>query len=610
MNREQIIALFRAGKITGAECGARLKRLPGVRVGMTEMAVEIFATDAEIDTTARTITGTITVFGVESSDGRIIEPGAFVDVREPLDRVKLLVDHDHSDVRGYMTELDIDTERARATFHVPADSAGLGDAALESARLKLKNGLSIGAAAKAGGYFWDENDVLHFTALELFETSMCSIPAFQDAQVEEVAAHLAHNRKEYRMDREQILAAFAAGSITAEQRDAALAIFSAMTPAAPAAPAAPPAPVSAFGPAATVAPIPGAPAPAEYSAGPTGGNAGGTDHGHTQDRPTSFSEIKRTVADFAKAGDRNGLVNYVNAELGKVGVEQVDDDGAGYLRPDFQGELWTAGPEGRPWIDSFGGAAPLTSDKVEGFRWAYPSEYTETGADVEARAKIYAGNFAEVPTGTRKLVKVSMDPDQWGVAVKVDNITIDLGSPDLVDSLFRLFARDYDQDSDKRVRDLIVAAATEPVGPDGGDPDTDPDPIVDTSVIGALTGTALALKRIGANLDRIWLAEDVFTDFSELTIADLPAWLANQLGFVDLSDGSAQVSSKLRMDVDFGLPSGSMLGYDRRAATPKEKKGIRLQAIDVAHRATDIGFFSYGGVLINDARAIHLRTIA
>lgn len=614
MNRAQILADFRAGKITQAEYRRRMNALPGVRVGLAPMNVEIFATDAEIDETARTITGVITIFGVESSDGRIIEPGAFAVVREPYSRVKLLVDHNHSDVRGYMTTLDVTAELARATFHVPADPEGLGDAALASAKLKLKDGLSIGAAALPGGYFWDENDVLHFTALELFETSLCGIPAFQDAQVEEVAAQLAHNRKETRMNREQIEAAFAAGQITAEQRDAALATLALVT-ATPAAPTVTPVPVTAtpapgesFGPAAVTPPTPGAAVPTEYSAGPSG--QGASTPVSVADRPTSFAELKTNVAKFAKDGDREGLVRYVNAELGKVGVEQIDDDGAGFLRPDFNGELWGARTEGRPWIDSLGGAAPLTSDKIEGWRWAYPDEYTGTGTDVEARAEIYPGNFAEVPTGTRKLVKVEAGIDQWGVGVKVDNMPLDLGSPDLVDSLFRLIAADYDTDSDARIRALVIAAATSATIPDGGDPDTDPDPLIDSSVLGALTGTVLSLKRVGAKLDQVWLAEDVFTDFAELTVAQLPAWLANQLGFVDLSEGSVAVSSKLRMDIDFGLASGTMVGYDKRAATVKEKKDIRLRALDIAHRATDIGFFSYGGLLVNDRRAIIKRTIS
>jgi len=609
MNRTQILADFRAGKITHAEYRRRLNSLPGIRLGMAPMPVEIFAADASVDPAKRTITGLITVFGVESSDGRIIEPGAFVEVRDPLDRVKLLVDHNHSDVRGYMTALDITPTEARATFHVPEDRDGLGDAALETATLKLKNGLSIGAAAKAGGYFWDENDVLHFTALELFETSLCGIPAFQDAQVEEVAAHLAHKRKEAPVNREQIEAAFAAGQITAEQRDAALSTLTAVeASAAPVQIAAPAAPVAA-----AVSQIPTAPGvvvPAEYAAGPQNTNAQPTENAYAADRPTSFAELKREISRFAKAGDRDGLVRYVNAELGKVGVEQIDDDSNAFLRPDFEGELWGANTEGRPWIDSFGGAAALTSDKIEGWRWARSDEYTGTGDDVEARAEIYEGNFAEVPTGTRKLVKVEAPIDQWGVGLKVDNMPLDLGSPDLVDSLFRLIALDYDKDSDARIRALVLAAATQPTTADGADAGTDPDPVIDSSVLGALTGTVLALKRIGAKLDQVWLSEDVFTDFSELTVAQLPAWIANQLGFVDLSDGSAQVSSALRMEIDFGLPAGTLIGYDKRAATVKEKKDIKLRALDIAHRATDIGFFSYGGLLVKDARAIHRRTIA
>lgn len=588
MNRDQILAAFRAGKITHAECARELGKLPGIRLGLKPMSVEIFATDTELDETTRTITGTITVFGVESSDGRVIEPGAFVDVRSPLDRVKLLIDHDTSQPVGYMTELDVQTDLARATFHVPQDTDGNGDRALEQAKLKLRNGMSIGAAAKAGGYFWDESDVLHFTALELYETSLCSIPAFQDAQVEHVAAQLAHNRKENtRMNREQIEAAFAAGTITAEQRDAALATLELVgTPSAPA-------PVVA---AVTPPAVPGVAVPAEFAAGPDAeGTGAATRPGHTSERRKSFRDVAAGIVALAKDHDLAGIVRYVNAELGQVGVAQ--DAADAFLRPEWLGEVWQAAPAGRPWVDSFGGAKPLTSDKIEGFRWARPDEYTNVGTDVEARAEIYPGNFTEVPTGTRKLVKVSFEPDQWGVGLKVDRIFTDLGSPDLIASLFAVLGRDYEADSDAQVRADVVAGATVAAAPDA-------------SVVAALTGVALELKRIGGSLDRVWLSEDMFGEFSELTVAQLPAWLANQLGFVDLSDGSATVSSKLRMDVDFGLADGTLLGYDRRAATVRETPEIKLQALDIAHRATDIGFFAYGGVLINDARAIIKRTIA
>lgn len=590
--RAELLAELHAGKISTTEYLAQLHKLPGIRFGMEARHVEIFAVDSDVDEKARTITGTITVFGVESSDGRVIEPGAISEVREPYDRVKLLVDHDQTQSVGYMTELSLGTDLARATFHVPETPEG--DDALNRAKLRLRNGLSIGAAAKRGGYFWDDEDVIHYTALELYETSLCAIPAFQNAQVEEVAARLAHNRKETnRMDREQIEAAYAAGKITEAQRDAAIATLAAFADAPPA-PSAPPAQLGVQQ---------GLPSgiPAEFAAGPSGSVA---PIGRTEDRPTSFREVAAGVVEFARNRDLGGLVQYVNAELGKIGVTSVEDgDFNPFLRPQWLGEIWNAAPEGRPWIDSLGGVKPLTSDRIEGFRWARPDEYTGVAPDKEARPEIYPGNFAEVPTGTRKLIKVSDEPDQWGVGVKVDRIFTDLGSEDLVASLFAVFSRDYDLDSDAHVRDEILAAATEPV-------DELDNPIVDATVVGALTGAAMSLKQINGRLNRIWIAPDVFTDFSALTVAQLPAWLANQLGFVDLSDGSASVSSALKMDVDFSLPSGTMLGYDSRAATVFEKADIRLQAIDVAHRATDIGWFGYGGVLVNDARAIVRRTLS
>ncbi|MCC2032456.1 hypothetical protein, partial [Microbacterium allomyrinae] len=93
------------------------------------------------------------------------------------------------------------------------------------------------------------------------------------------------------------------------------------------------------------------------------------------------------------------------------------------------------------------------------------------------------------------------------------------------------------------------------------------------------------------------------------TVAQLPAWLANSIGFVDLSDGTAQVTSKLKVDVDFGLDSGELVGYDRRAAIVRQSPQIRLEAVDIAHGAIDLGFFAYGGQLIQDDRAIQKRQV-
>ncbi|MCC2034211.1 HK97 family phage prohead protease, partial [Microbacterium allomyrinae] len=510
--------------------------MTGIRLGMQPLRTTIFVPTVTVDPSARTITGTITLFGIPSTDGRIIEAGALTP-RDPLSRVKLLVDHDHAQPVGYMTALEIDDEKAGATFYVPEGAAG--DRALADAKAGLRDGLSVGFAAAAGGYFWDEEDQLHYTAGELYETSLCAIPAFQDAQVEEVAAALAAKpRKDTRMNREQLAAALAAGQITQVQHDAALAALNAVEAAArPAAPA----------PVAPAAGTPGEPVPAEYAAGPQGAPA---PLGRTEDRPASFQTVAADIAEAARRQDRAGILEAVNLALGEVGV--ADDAGNAFIgRPEWIGEVWQARTEGRPWIDSLGGVQPLTGTKVEGFRWARADEYTETGTDKEARVKPYAGNFAEVATGKRKTIKVEEDSERWGVGSKVDRIYTDLGSPDLIASLFGLLGADFDADSDAHVRSVIVEAAQAEmtIG-------ETPTQIVDATLVKALTRTALRLKRIGATLAQVWVAEDLFEDFSELTVAQLPAWLANSIGFVDLSDGTAQVTSKLKVDVDFGLDSG------------------------------------------------------
>lgn len=425
-------------------------------------------------------------------------------------------------------------------------------------------------------------------AAALFDLTMYAHAGRQAAPAPTLTAALAPTRKDTPMNRTELAAALNNGTITQAQYDAAISAHDALDAATAAAPAA----------LAPVAAAPGVPVPVEYQAGPSVSPAPAAS---VTDRPRSFNQVATEVVDAAGRHDMGGILRTVNDALGEVGV--ATDDGNGFIgRPDWLGEVWQAHTAGRPWIDSLGGASPLTGTKLEGFRWAHSGEYTGTAPDVEGRVAPYAGNFAEVPTGRRKTVKVEAEADRWGFGTKVDRIFTDLGSPDLVASLFGLLGMDFDADSDAAVRDAVLAAATQPVD------DADA-PIVDTSVLAALTAAVLDLKRIGATVSKVWVAEDLFTAFSALKIADLPAWLANALGFVDLVDGSVSIDSKLNFDVDFGLGDGQLVAYDRRAITVRQSPQVRLEALDIAHGAVDIGFFAYGGQLVNDERAILLRTV-
>lgn len=133
---------------------------------------------------ARTITGRILRFGVPSSSQRVtIEPGALTP-REPLHRVKLLIDHDRAQPVGVLTALDVTDSEAVATFTLPDSPAS--DDALASAKAGLRDGLSIGIAVQRARR--EGSGAITVQAAELVEVSLVAVPDFADASVTTVNA--------------------------------------------------------------------------------------------------------------------------------------------------------------------------------------------------------------------------------------------------------------------------------------------------------------------------------------------------------------------------------------------------------------------------------------
>lgn len=157
---------------------------------MTDAPIHFMAYGAGITLSAesRTISGTITVFDVPTNDYRrlILHEGA-LRPRLPLSRVKMLRDHDSRDPVGYMASLSADTREAM--FKIATGESG--DRALFEAHpdQKLRDGLSVGiqVLSEPGSYLYDpETGEYHVYAAELVEVSLCSIPAYSDAQVDAV----------------------------------------------------------------------------------------------------------------------------------------------------------------------------------------------------------------------------------------------------------------------------------------------------------------------------------------------------------------------------------------------------------------------------------------
>ncbi|WP_217182608.1 HK97 family phage prohead protease [Streptomyces sp. AC495_CC817] len=552
----------------------------------TELTFHGYAPVVALAEESRTISGVITVFGlVAESHGLVIEEGA-LEPRMPLSRVKLLRDHNHTDPVGYM--LTLSDDRTEASFHVaPGEN---GDRALFEAREKLRDGLSVGF--RTTEYTWDDNYVLHVHKAELYEVSLCAIPAFQDAQVIDVAASLA-TRKENTpiMNRAQIAAALAAGTITQAQHDAALAALDAVQPAAQAQPVAAAQPAPQAAPAATALAVPERPdlAPvvlsgeqfAELSRIAAGGPAQSqtpAPRAQTTPRPVSLRQLAQEVASHVASGDRAAV------RLALQDVVPADDAGEGFLRNDWRGELWTANRDDRPMIEALGTPSPLqTGSKVKGYVW-----------DVKPDVQTYEGNKKPVPSNKPKTKPAEASVHRSAGGWDIDRIFVDLGDAAFLEAFWRAAVVDYKQDSETYAAGQLLAGATERPA--------------STTLLRALGAMGADFAAIGASLDAIFIAPDLFEVYSALTQAEVPFWLANSTG-ISLRKQDATVGD-LSIRTHPSLAAGQILGFDKRAATYFENTPpIRVNAVDLPKGGIDLGLFGYDAVLVNDPRAITKRQV-
>lgn len=535
------------------------KPLPQFITCSATVMPETMTAVAEVtETKARTITGRIVAFGTKSNDNRLrIEAGA-LKPRTPLKRVKLLVDHDQSQPVGFMAALDHD----RATFTVPEGEAG--DRALADANTGRRDGLSIGATINAARWS-DDGEILIVSDAELYEVSLCAIPAFADAGVESVAATMTATytdtpRKETDMRHKPT-----AAEVNAEADRLEASAKSAPTVTAADVAAANPSP--ATDPAALAAAV-----------NDGFGQAAAPGVTATKERPKSFNDVVDTVS----AAINTGNTGQIMAALSDV--VPADDAGTGFIgRDDWLGELWTATKTGRPHIDAFGTPKALNKMKMSGWAW-----------ETRPKPGKYEGNKAEVPTNKPKTKPIEATAERWSGGWDIDRIFLDLGDPGFLAAFWNAAMHEYQASSDEDVATKILDAATSAGESEG--------------IIAGIASTAADLRAVGATLSHLFLSDDLFDVYADLRQDEVPFWLAQATGTVSLKDATAAVAD-LKIEADPLLPSGELLGFDSRAATVYEKSPIQLQALDIAKGGIDLGFFSYGGVLVSDPRAIVKRTV-
>jgi HK97 family phage prohead protease len=550
VNRTQLEALLEAGLITATAFAAALAtrdafgtitERPALELQVQARALELPPEDAEGDA-ARTISGIICAYEqLIPSHGLIIHTGALAPRHEQLDKIKLLRDHNMADPLGYMTAFDPDT--LESSFYVPPGENG--DRALleASPAQKLRDGFSVGFLITE--YEIDEDWVLHAYKADFHEVSLCAIPAVADAGVTNVAAALAASRKENTtMNRAQLAAALAAGTITQAQHDAAIATLDLLS-AAPAA------------------------VPAEVAAGPTAlGTPAAPPALEISDRQLSLGEVVRRVSTAANTGD----VRAISLVLEDI-IPSADAGEAYANRPEWLGELFTATQEQRPYIDAIGAPQPLNSLRAKGFRWADKPEVDE-----------YAGDKEPVPSNT-----VSTEGDDFkafrvAAGWDIDRAYVDFGDEQFLTDFWTHVTADYQIKSERGIRNRVKALKTNAAGTvtAGGV----------KAVLKQVIRDGRKIENAGVKVNRVFLSDTLFEELEDIPTKELPLWLQTASIGMDIAEGTANVG-ELRIGLDSTLAAGELVAFDSRGLIVRERQIPQIRAIDVANGGIDLGFTSY-----------------
>ena len=574
MNRKQLERLHQLGLIGDVAYTAALAQLRNgkdVRPRLSALHVPS-AVRLSVDPTARTISGTASVYGqLVPSHGMILEPGC-LNSRQPLNKNKMLIDHDQRQPVGFLASVDEGT--LDVTYSIPEGPEG--DAALDSATKGLRDGLSVGFTALE--YFFDEEYVIHVTAADWYETSLCAIPAIADAGVTNVAAAVATTEPKGNptVNRAQLAAALAAGTISQEAHDAALATLEAVEASLavrPDAPAAQPAqPVN--------------PEQANLNAIADGPAAPEHPRVEVRQRDANLATIAQRISAGVRSGEFTA-VDQIGLAIGEFLPAQ--DAGEAFTRPEWLGELRTLAKTDRPWVDAIGSPLPLNSLKAEGWRWDEEPDVDELSVDTLDEV---SGND---PTTEGDAFKA------FGIAAahRVKRSVVDFADPQFTTDFLAARYRRYLYKSNAGIRARMLAAATAPAGT-----------VAEGGVVAVMKQLVKDVRAVGGRLNRIFLDNTLYEELEDLDVgptATLPLWLRQASIGINLADATADVAGVAIVN-DSALAAGQAVGFDNSIVDVRESPVIQISAVAVSFAAVDLGLYGYMRLDDHDPRGIVKRT--
>lgn len=517
--------------------------------------------------TSRTLGGPVIRYGEygRTSAGLLkVAPGA-LQFPDDLSRVKLTREHERDAARGHLVAMADDGQQVRVRARV--SDGPEGDAALQEAADKTRDGFSFDVVDAV-----IDGDTI--TSALVIAIGQVGIPAFDDMRIDSIAA--AHTQQEGKgmteEQRQRLAELQAKDNLSAEER-AELAQLQALAATDDAQAADDGAQAADDGAAAATDGGNGGQSATASVPGVPGGVPRRRSPATTRPRGTNGALRRFTdaiAAAYQPGANRAAVITAALADITSGDVSDIISP------PAWSGELWSGlqhEPEFTPLLNS----GELTNWKGEGWRWVTKPEM-----------KDYAGNKAAIPSDP-----VSTEPSGYEAARMAVGHDIDRKFYDFPDSAFLTSYAEACRESwsvklDAKVRAYIVANAVPVTGPDGGDPDTDPDPIVMPTLLKAASRGARAVKRNtnGARATFVVASDNDFDTLMDVTQDDVPAFL--ELFGVDPKNFTSSPD----------VADGTVIVGTKQAATVRTLPGspIRADAQHIANGGIDTAFFGYWAI--------------
>ena len=208
----------------------------------------------------------------------------------------------------------------------------------------------------------------------------------------------------------------------------------------------------------------------------------------------------------------------------------------------------------------------------------------------------YAGDKAEIPSNAVTTKLIDATAQRLAGGWDIDRAYVDLGDGTMVREILEMAVVDYKTKTNAAARSAMIAAATSL---------TTTGQALDDVLI-TLSGSAVA---IGARIDFVAIAPDIWAGFAGLAKDQVPWWLSAGDG-VSLGSASGSVGG-LKVFVDPDLTAGQWVAGDKRATTWWSKEPpVRVQAVDLPRGGIDAGVFGYYAIKVNEPRALWTGTTA